>query len=508
MTIDLNNDQQIAQEDNSENLVLDKFTTDIKAQIIEELAEGLMSRMFEDERLKAFTSLENMEAKKGERSSNPIQEKIQKVQKNMNSCIHLEDLVPKNNKLLNTVLKKHENAKNYLQIVHLLYEEVSVEHRDFPCTKHECLLGGADETIEMLMRLESFMLLLRFKPTPAFIYYGSTGRYVRKESPANLEQRITSLGREFLFIWSKQETIRSLDHSFLTNNIKTLSDFFKNLYSNFRNKTTFTLKSDLTLDSLSDLNNYLLALKEFMDSGQLEKRLAVGETTRVRDGDEEPERFFVRPNRIEFNVLWKTKTIKWKEAIEYFTSRFKDKGKSVLLCRAEIRLCSRRDRVTAKEFQDFFGAFNKKANTPKGLIGYSDFLYFWKEDFSNKELVLDLVSIFEADTLLKQDERESEIVYSVRNIREELEEYLRNIHLDHKEKFTDDQVKLKFTPIPILLNPSYDFAPEFLIESGETKKWNIFENKIIPYFVYMETFDLPYSDDIPKRFTRAQKKVS
>ncbi len=66
---------------------------------------------------------------------------------------------------------------------------------------------------------------------------------------------------------------------------------------------------------------------------------------------------------------------------------------------------------------------------------------------------------------------------------------------------------LQFSPIPVLLNPSHEFAPEFLIEVGDQKKWNIFENKIIPYFVFMETFDLPYSDDIAKRFTRAQKRI-
>lgn len=510
MTIDLDNDQQIAQDDNIESLVLDEFTSDIKDQIIEDLAEGIMSRILEDERIRALSSSENIKPKRRwreDRRPNHIEEVVQKILKNTNTHIPLKDFVPENNKALNTVLKKHDKAKIYLQIVHLLYEELSVEHLDFPSTKNELLGDDADQIVEMLMRLESFMLALIFKPTPAFIYYGSTGRRVRKESPSTLAKRMSNLGREFLFIWSQEKLIRSLDHGCLTSNIKILVDFFTNLKLNHRSKTNFTIELDTTLDSLTELNTHLMELKEFVENGQLKKRLAPQQLYRTRLGDEGAEQVFVRPNQFELTELWSANSTKWKEAIEYFHSRFKDKGKSVLLYRAEIRLYSSIERVTAKQFQNFFGAFNKKANTPKGLLGYSDFLYFWKEDFSNKELVLDLVSIFEADTLITKKELESGISYYDRNICKELEVYLRNCLDNQKKLFNDKEVKLEFLPIPVLQNPSNEFAPEFLIESGELNKWNIFDNKIIPYFVFMEAFDLPYSDDIPKRFVRARKRI-
>lgn len=507
MNNDVDNDQQIIQDENIESLILGEFTLDVKDQIIEELAEGIMSRILSDERIRALSSSKSIETKKKEREDGEPNY-IRKVLKNTETYISLKDLVPENNKALSSVLNKHGNTKKYLQIVRILYEELSVEHQYFPFTKDENHFENTDQIIEILMRLESFMLALIYKSTPAFIYYGSesTGRGKGKESPSALAQRMTNLGREFLFIWSKKNFIRSLGHGCLTNNIKVLVDFFTNLELNFRTKTDFRLELDLTLDLLKELNAYLMQLKAFAESGQLKKRLAPQQLYRTRDGDEEPELFFVRPSRIKFNRLWDANSTKWKDAIEYFHSRFKDKGKSILLYRAEIRLSLGQDQVTAKQFQNFFGAFNKKANTPNGLSGYSDFLYFWKEDFSNNELVLDLVSIFEADTLVIKNKSESDFHYHDRNICKELGDYLRNSLDKHKELFNDNTVELKFSPIPILLNPSYELAPEFLIEAGEQKKWNIFENKIIPYFVFMETFDLPYSEEIGKRFSRSQKK--
>ena len=354
------------------------------------------------------------------------------------------------------------------------------------------------------MRMECFMMALMYKPTPAFIYYGSTGKYVDKESSSTLAKRLTNLGREFLFIWSKDKFIRGLDHDYLTRNIKILKEYFTNLNSNIRTKTNFTIEQDITLGSLLALDSHLMGLKSFTENGRLERRLAPQQLYRTREGDNEPDLFIVRPNRIEFNASWGANSKKWKEAIKYFRTRFQ--GKSVLLYRAEIQLHSINGRVTAEQFQKFFGVFNKKANLPKGLEGYSDFLYFWKEDFTTKELILDLVSIFEADTLLTKVESESDVSFHNRNIRKELEVYLKNSLNQQKELFNGNEVELRFEPTSVLLNPSYEFAPEFLIEVGEQKKWNIFENKIIPYFVFLETFDLPYSDEMGKRFSRSQKR--
>lgn len=90
MTIDLDNDQQIAQDDNIESLVLDEFTSDLKDQIIEDLAEGIMSRILEDERTRALSSSENIKPKRRwreDRRPNHIEEVVQKILKNTNTHI-------------------------------------------------------------------------------------------------------------------------------------------------------------------------------------------------------------------------------------------------------------------------------------------------------------------------------------------------------------------------------------------------------------------------------------
>lgn len=505
MNNDVGNDQQIIQDENIESLVLGEFTLDVKDQIIEELAEGIMSRILSDERIRALSSSKSIETKKKEMEDGEPNY-IRKVLKNTKTYISLKDLVPENNKALSSVLKKHANTKNYLQIVRILYEELSVEHQYFPFTKDENYFEDTDQIIEILMRLESFMLALIYKSTPAFIYYGSesTGRGEGKESPSALAQRMTNLGREFLFIWSKRNFIRSLGHGCLTNNIKVLVDFFTNLELNFRTKTNFRIELDLTLDLLNELDAYLMRLKAFAESGQLKKNLASQQLYRTRDGDEEPELFFVRPSRIKFNRLWDANSTKWKDAIEYFHSRFKDKGKSILLYRAEIRLSLGKDQVTAKQFQIFFGAFNKKANTPNGLSGYSDFLYFWKEDFETQNIILDLVCVFKAEALMQQTENDSEQVYKYRNIRLDLQNYFKQVLNEQSEIFEGREVSLQFESTPILQNSSYGLTPEFLIELGDKTKWKIFEQKVLPYFIFMEFFDVNYSDEIKNRFKRGQ----
>lgn len=53
-------------------------------------------------------------------------------------------------------------------------------------------------------------------------------------------------------------------------------------------KKHLTLEQDLTLDSLFSLNNLLLELKSFVESGRYKKNLSQRMLYRKRDGDAEP----------------------------------------------------------------------------------------------------------------------------------------------------------------------------------------------------------------------------
>ena len=194
MNNDVDNDQKKLQDENIESQALGEFTSDEKDQIIEQLAEGIMSRIFGDERGSALLSLKNIKAEKKKKTTSYIGSVLPENFKIMKTSIPLKELVPENNKALSTVLKKHDSAKEYLQIVSILYEELSIDHEYFSFTEDDSWWEDKDQNMEILMRLECFMLTLMYKPTPAFIYYGSTGRYVREESPSKLAKRLTNLG--------------------------------------------------------------------------------------------------------------------------------------------------------------------------------------------------------------------------------------------------------------------------------------------------------------------------
>ena len=70
--------------------------------------------------------------------------------------------------------------------------------------------------------------------------------------------------------------------------------------------------------------------------------------------------------------------------------------------------------------------------------------------------------------------------------------------------FEGQNVHLKFKPTPILQDLSYGLAPEFLIEARDKQRWNIFEQKVLPYFIFLEFLDLNYTDEIRNRFKRGQ----
>ena len=401
----------------------------------------------------------------------------------------------------------------------ILYEELCVEYTDFP---FKLIKGNAnpivsviresisfntsrrcwgDSWYQLIMRIEVFMLALLYQPTPAFIFFGTTGKRVREETPLRLSERITRLGLELLFLWQNKYDIKLLEFNYLTRNVKVLVDFFKELEPLVGEKTTFTLEQNITLDSLEALGSLLMELKSFAESGRYKKNLPQRIKSRVREGDAEPITVIVKPNHIEMTVDWKRRSKQLQEAILYFQ---KYKCQSIFLYRVQISLSLVSGSVTADQFLKLFGVFNKKAKKPNGLKGYSDFLYFWKEDFETQDLILDLVCVFKAEALMQQTENDGEQVYKYRNIRLDLQNYFQQVLNEQSEIFEGRKVSLQFEPTPILQNSSYGLTPEFLIELGDKTKWKIFEQKVLPYFIFMEFFDVNYSDEIKNRFKRGQ----
>lgn len=506
---DIEKDQSVDQSEHDSNDILGGISFDEKDQLIDSVAEAILNRILDDERIKALKPSKDFIIDSKRKEDSRRYDDRRKTEKNTNQSILLEDLVPDDNKELAASIKKHKWAKEYLDVIEILYEELKVENRDFPFGRTDLPKYGdlvyrvVDKfySIRVLRRIEVFMLALLYQPTPAFIFFGTSGKRVEEETPSRLKGRMTRLGLEFLFLWEKKKFIKELDSQYVTRNIQVLTDFFNELEPAFWEKTGFTLSQDLNFTSLSELNHLLMRLKSFAESGKHKKNLPSRMKYRVREGDLEPAVTIVKPSRIDMTKAWDRRSKQLSEAISYFK---KYERQSILLYRSQIRLNSDSERVTAEQFQSLFGTFNKKAKKPNGLNGYSDFLYFWKEDAETQDLILDLVCVFKAEALIQQTENEGEQLYKYRNIRKELENYLQMVLDQQHEIFEGKKVSLQFDPTPILQYSSYELAPEFFIELGDKTKWKTFEQKVLPYFIFLEFFDKDYVDEISNRFRRGQ----
>lgn len=128
----------------------------------------------------------------------------------------LEDLVAQDNNGLALSIKADQFAKEYLQVVDILYRELEAEYDDFPVKHHKTnpylqrLLVGDSWNLQTLMRIEVFMLTLLQQSTPAFLYSKEQMSQIRMEGSKQLEQRVTRLGREFLFLWSEMDFIKTI----------------------------------------------------------------------------------------------------------------------------------------------------------------------------------------------------------------------------------------------------------------------------------------------------------
>ena len=150
---------------------------------------------------------------------------------------------------------------------------------------------------------------------------------------------------------------------------------------------------------------------------------------------------------------------------------------------------------------------NKKAAKPEGFLGYLNYLYFWKEDFITGKLVQDIIIIFNANSLIEMKTQENDTVGCFRDIPKEFLAYASNLLRTFSDTFEDRELKLSLESIPILQNKECDMPAELIIESGDKEKWSFFEKRVLPYFIFLETFDVDYTDDIKSRFGRGQKEI-
>lgn len=469
------------------------------SQSIDDVAEAIIEQLLGDERLKKlFNRPQNNDQRRNRRMFGRQKNKEQQH-------LLLEDLVAQDNNGLALSIKTDQFAKEYLQVVDILYRELEAEYDDFPVKHHKTnpylqrLLVGDSWNLQTLMRIEVFMLTLLQQSTPAFLYSKEQMPQIKHESSKQLEQRVTRLGREFLFLWSEMDFIKQLNGGYFTRNVQLLADFFWHQDPSIKKFSGFKIiKRDANPESLEELSNLFIKLVEFARRGKFQPNIM---DNRPRAGVVEPVAEIVKPSSIAMTKDWIKRSQQLREAIDYFR-RYKQKN--IVLYRFQIQLELKNSKVPYEQFQKFFGIVNKKAVRPQGFKGYLDFLYFWKENFITQDLIQDMIIILDASSLIdipEQDDQKAKL----RDIPAEFFEYMRMTLNENSVIFGDQKPVLELYPIPVMQGKVWNMPAELIIETGDKEKRAFFENRILPYFVYMEIFDVDYSDDIKNRFKRGQK---
>lgn len=159
--------------------------------------------------------------------------------------------------------------------------------------------------------------------------------------------------------------------------------------------------------------------------------------------------------------------------------------------------------VTLEQFKKYFGELNKQASkSTVGFEGYLNFFYIW--DRAPSGWFQDIVLILDSETLLRTDENN---LISIRNITEEFHDFAQK-YLDHRaEVIFAEQMKPQLQIDPVSLMYHLDLASQLLLDVGNQETWKIFENSILPFFLYHELLELNLDEEISSRFRRGTKKI-
>ena len=110
-----------------------------------------------------------------------------------------------------------------------------------------------------------------------------------------------------------------------------------------------------------------------------------------------------------------------------------------------------------------------------------------------------------ASKLMELVETEIGARTNFRDIPNEFQEYIDNLLVEKLDIFDGKKPTLHFEPLPLLQSHTWNIPAEFIIEAGDKQKWRFFERYILPYFIYLEVFEVDYTDEIRARFSRGRK---
>lgn len=424
----------------------------------------------------------------------------------------IRDLIDPDRKPLQ-LSQKVKFAQQYLNVIELIYTELQAElgegfyktdsSNDTYLEIVDRILNDQNDIVELLSRLEKFLLVLAYSATPAYMFDDEYSEDLDKEPIGKIRNRITALGYELLYIFSNLATIQRLSKGkYLSSNLQLFLKFMEDYkFSPYRTtgRGRILLDEDIYFKPLNELNYILCDLKNAMIKGEFDKQPIFKFSMSRR------EKAFNKTvsgiNSENFKIAVNKYSKKLQEVITYFKFY---KSSSITLYRFRIWLSAEDQKITLDQFKDFFSELNKKASKPTiGFKGYLNFFYFW--DKCDGQWFQDIVLIIDSNTLLQAEG--SEIEGSIRNVRQEFEDYAAEL-IDHRGKLifkNEKNPEIKIQPVPLMWHS--DLPSHILIDANDREGWSVFEKRILPFFVYQEFLELTDDEEIRSRFSRGTRKL-
>lgn len=496
----------------------DEFSEEIdfsaieRSQHLDDLASLVVEKILDDERLKVLTNKILEEPKKRDREP--------RTREDMNRCsderendrvFKLKDLITEKNKKPQLTLKI-DFLKQYFKNIEMIYSEMVTEYGLEFYRNDENIGNGVDcflrrfgknesDVVELLLRIEKFVLILAYAPTPALLYTPTEKSARNKNVIACSGKYLTALGCELLYFFDHYDDISVMkDSADLSSNIKLFSNYLVDYkYKlNLRGKYNDLLEQDIGFEVLNELNYILSELRDFILDGKyvIQPMWEKG--------------MFKKPKEIhysswdadDFKKMIQNYSTKLESAIIFFR-RYKQQN--ISLHRLRIKLVNEDSNLPLSVLRKFFSEWNRYASKPEaGFEGYLTFFYLLSIEPNSKQYYQDIVLVMDSDTLLRSQKKSDK--FAVRNIRLELFEYINKLMARRAPAIfgSAEFPNLEVSQVPLMQH--LDLDSQLLIEASDKENWGILEQKILPYFIYQEFLDPSDDMDIRERFSRGQVK--
>lgn len=349
-------------------------------------------------------------------------------------------------------------------------------------TIDDTLMIVAVDELELLSRIEKFMLVLAVKPLPAFIEEPETNNRIA------LDKKITSIGQEFIFLLSQYDIISKFDHEYLTTAVKIFDAFLRDRF-NVQQQGNFSLNTNVSYQSIKELNSLLFDLRQAWMQGCYDPVHQLGW-----------KQHYSKQYR-DFNEFKKNlkklaeKVTKDRNRLAQYTMD------DVAIYRFQIEMFCDGQSVRHGSLGKFFTALIKAAKQSSDLVGLLDFICIWKE-MDQEILQADTVLFFDANKQTASKGPTNQFAF----VEEDFQKIANDVLTKEKEDYSKDkklEVRVRQTPVLFHVSPEMIW----LLESN-SPQWKTVNTQLIPYFYIMGSFEREYSDDISSRTSTGRSSKS